>query len=388
MERLGMAFEELGHGFYPISTNGFNNSFFNKEKMLQSTLGLEKLKKNNIPIDIDLTYTVPNNFSQRFLPNSKAKCAIYNYETFNPNGNGWVENWKNYYHLADYYFPSSNFSAEIFIKNGVPAEKVFVIPHGVDIKIFNTNIPPTKLKTNKKFKFCSVVAPHYRKNIDTMLGAYCKAFTAKDDVCLVLKTKVYRHSDGLYDATKNPNGRKGFEIVIGDIFKELYNKYGSNMPEVELVDGHVDNIASIYNACDAHISTTGAEGFYMPGLEVQACGLINIAPRYSGHLDFMNGGNALLINTELREAKREEQYWTYNKGSKIGQPDVNHTAELMQRAVKEKDELLKKFKPEMEKMVKEYSWQNAAQKIVDVVNGKVEHYKPGTYNLLNQHKIK
>ena len=269
----------------------------------------------------------------------------------------------------------------MFIENKVPLEKIFVIPHGVDTRTFNSSIPPIKLNTKKSFKFVSVVAPHYRKNIDTLLEAYCKAFSNKDDVCLVLKTKVYKHKDGIFDAQKNPRGRKGFEIVLGDIIKKLFKKYGKNMPEIELLSGRVKNVASIYNACDCHITTTGAEGWGLPMAESQSCGLINICPNYSGHLDFMNENNALLIDTKLRPATRLEQYWGYTPGALIGQPSLEHTAELMRKAYKEHDQLLKKFEPHMRATIEKFSWTSAAQRIIDVINGKAEPYKPGTYDM-------
>ena len=376
MDRLMQAFLDLGHNAYIASTNGLEDSCIDQQKMLNSVLGLSKFGPGKKAIDIDITYTVPQNFPKRFLANSKHKCAIYNYEV-----TYWHPQWRKFYNLVDYYFPSSNFSAEVFYINGVPPEKTYVIPHGVDTRVFNPDIHPVKLKTKKKFKFVAVVAPHFRKNIDVLLEAYCRAFTAKDDVCLVLKTKVYKHSDGLYHHTNNPKGRKGFEVVMGDLFKAIYKKYGKNIPEIELLDGHVENVASIYNACDCHVTTTGAEGFGMPLLECMACGLMSIAPNYSGHLDFMNPDNSLLINTSMRHAKPYEQYWTFNPKSKIGQPSVQHTAELMKKAYNEFDELMKKFKPNMEKTVEEFSWVKATEMIIDAVYGDVPHYEPGTYKL-------
>jgi glycosyltransferase involved in cell wall biosynthesis len=382
MSRLAQSFENDGHNVYFQSTNGLQGNqdeYFTEERMIKSALALQKFGPNKKQIDLDICYTVPQNFPKRFLPNSKHKAAIYNYET-----TMWHPSWAKFYNLVDYYFPSSNFSAEIFYINGVPPEKIFVIPHGVDTKVFNSSIPKIKLKTKKKFKFVSVVAPHYRKNIPLMLNAYCQAFTIKDDVCLVLKTKVYKHSDGTWDPAnpeKNPNGRKGFEIVLGDVFKELITKYGKNMPEIELLSGHVDNVSSIYNACNVHISTTGSEGFGMIFLEALACGLFNIAPRWSGQLDFLNDENSLLIDTKLRYAKSVEQYWTFNPKSKIGEADLQHTAELMRKAYNEYDSLLIKFKPEMERVVKILSWNYASKKIIDAVERRMAHYIPGTYRL-------
>jgi len=382
MGRLGQAFEELGHNVYTISTNGLKNSdpYFNEDKMLKSVAELQKFGPGKQAINIDLTYTVPQNFPKRFLQNSKNRCAIYNYETWSPDG-GWPKDWAKYYGLVDYFFPSSSFSAEVFVLNKVPAHKIFVIPHGVDQKVFNPSIPKIKLNTDKKYKFVSVTAPHFRKNIPGLLHAYCQAFSAADDVCLVLKTKAFKHSDGIYDAQKNPNGRKGFEIVLGDTFKEIAKKYGKNIPSIELVQGHVENVASVYNAASCNISCTGSEGNGMIFSEALSCGLLNIAPRYSGQLDLLNDDNSLLIDTTLRPAKNTEQYWNYNPKSMIGEVSISHAAELMQKAHKEHDTLLEKFRPNVEKAIKELSWTNQVQKIINAVSGNAKPYVSGTYKL-------
>ena len=375
-ERLINAFDNMGHNTYVMSTNGMNaGAFKDKDKMVKSVLELQKFGSGKQAIDLDWCYTVPQNFGQRFLSNSKAKCAIYNYEV-----TYWHPEWKKFYHLVDYYFPSSNFSAEVFYINDVPKEKIFVIPHGVDTSVFNSTVPKIKLNTKKKFKFVAVCAPHYRKNLELLLTAYCEAFTAQDDVCLVLKTKIYKYSDGMYDMQKNPKGRKVFEIVLGDVFKKLYNRFGKNIPEIEVLGGFVDNVASIYNACQCHVTTTGAEGFGLPILESMACGLLNIVPNYSGQLDFLNDKNGLLIDTKLRPAKNVEQYWTFNPKSQIGQASKEHTIEMMHKAYKEYDILMEKFRPEMEKIVKRLSWENAAKLIIDAVEGRMPSYIPGTYN--------
>lgn len=379
MYSLINAFDRLGHNTFVVSTNGINENFFDdKKKMLKSIIGLQSFGIGRKQIDIDITYTVPINFEKRFLSNSKNKCAIYNYET-----TIWPSNWKSFYKFSDFYFPSSNFSAEIFYLNGVPKEKIFVIPHGVDTSVFNNSIEKVKLKTNKKFKFVSIVAPHARKNIPAMLEAYCRAFSDKDDVCLVLKTKVFKQSDGIKDINKNPNGRQQFEIVLEDVFNELKKKYGSEMPEIELLQCNVENVSSIYNACDCHVTTTGAEGFFMPGLEAMACGLINIVPNYSGHLDYCNSENCLLADTKLRNAHITEQYWGYNKNGKIGQVDTNHFSELMRVAFEKKDVLIDKFSENMKKTVEKFSWENAAKLIIDAVNKDSGHYVPKTFDFGN-----
>ena len=119
----------------------------------------------------------------------------------------------------------------------------------------------------------------------------------------------------------------------------------------------------------------------MPGLESFCSNLVNIAPNYSGHLDYMNENNSLLIDTKIRYAKNMEQYWTFNPKSKISECDFKHTVELMRKAYHEYDSLLLRFKPGMKKTTSLFSWDNAAKKIISSINGEYPHYIPGTYKI-------
>ena len=74
--RICSAFEKLGHNVHFISTNGLSDSdpCLTEDKMIKSIIELQKFGLYKKSIDIDLCYTVPSNFPQRFLPNSKHKC--------------------------------------------------------------------------------------------------------------------------------------------------------------------------------------------------------------------------------------------------------------------------------------------------------------------------
>lgn len=371
---LANAFYDLGHNFMAISTNGMNQSLFKrKNMMIDSLLGVQKFGPGKQAIDLDLTYTVPQNFGQRFLSNSKHKAAIYTFEY-----QYWRSDWRQYYGLVDLYFPPSDFAAEVFYNNGVPADRIFVVPHGIDLSKFNATIPPYPLKTSKSFRFLSVVAPHSRKRIDVLLKAYCEAFTAKDDVCLVLKTKLFDRAD----TTRQP-----YEVCVGEYLNELRTKYGSYMPEIEVVDQRLNQVCSLYNACHVHITTTGSEGWGIPMLEAMAAGgttgrgLVNIATNYSGQLHFLNPNNSLLIDYKFVPALPEDQYWGFDARNKLAQADQTHTSELMIKAYREYESLLDRFVPEARRTVEQYTWVKAAQRMLDVCDGKVQPYVPGTVRL-------
>lgn len=361
------ALDDLNHNTMVMSTNGFDEKRFKKpNKIIQSIIGLQHFGPGKGQIDLDFCYTVPQNFPNRFLSNSIKKAAIYNFEY-----KFWTPEWKKYYLFCDYFFPSSNFSAEIFAINGIPENKIFVIPHGVDLSEFNPSVAPIKLKTDKKFKFVSVCAPHARKKIDRLIGAYCATFKAQDDVCLVLKTKLHKSKESMAE----------YEINVEDIIKEHANKLGQNMPSIEVIGGRIDSLAGLYTACDVNITATGAEGWYMPGLESMAAGLINIAPNYSGQLHYMNPTNAILVSGKMVPAQRKEQYWGFNSKNLSLDVDIAGLSDAMFSTYKNYNVLKDKMENNIKETSLAFSWSNAAQKIIDVLNGNCLPYKRGDYRL-------
>lgn len=353
MEELLHAMEEVGHDTYFISTNGDDGMRYFGGSRAKKALEFEReLIASKQSYDIDITYTVPQNFPERFLANSKAKMAVYCYESSHM-----PKKWKNFYHLIDYVLPASTFVRDMFIRNGCPEEKIRVIPHGVDLKQINTSIKPIKIKTEKKFKFLCVAEPHYRKQLDRLLHVYCNRFSSKDDVCLVIKTKIFKDGDSI----------KPFEMDIRPTWIALNKKYGKAMPEVKFITERLDNLASLYNACDAFVSITASEGFCLPFLEALACELPVIAPRYGGQLDFLNDDNAFLCDTGIRLARAQEQYWEPHPEAVVGAPNEEHFGNLMVSLYSNFNTNKANKLAVMRETVKEFTWKQAAQKIIKLV---------------------
>ena len=89
--------------------------------------------------------------------------------------------------LVDEVWVPTSFVKGGFVQSGVPAERVQVIPLGIDPDLFSPSGPALPLPTSKKFKFLFVGGTIHRKGIDVLLRAYGRAFYRSDDVCLVIK---------------------------------------------------------------------------------------------------------------------------------------------------------------------------------------------------------
>jgi glycosyltransferase involved in cell wall biosynthesis len=352
IEELLHASEELGHEPVFISTNGTQNMQYWDEKRLMQALVRERdLRRARKPFDIDITFTVPENFPQRFLRTSKVKMAIYDYESSHMPAK-----WKQFYPLIDYVLPASQYVADMFERNGCPKEKIQVVHHGVDTKLFNPDIKPLQLPTKKKFKFLCVAAPHYRKQLDKLLSVYCERFTADDDVTLIMKTKLFQNGDET----------KAFEMDLRPLLVSLADKHGKKMPEIKFLQGHLPSMGGLYTACDAFVLMTASEGWCIPYLESIACNLPVIAPRHGGQLDYLNDSNSLLCDTGIRKALPQEQYWGGHPDAIVGNPNEEHYGELMVRLFKEYDQIKHSLLPNMKKTVDCMTWESAAQKIINL----------------------
>lgn len=352
MEELLHSAELDGHEVDFISTNGTKGMmYWNDRRNSAAMLSERKMIKTGSRYDLDIVFTVPQNFPQRFLSSSKVKMALYDYESSHMPAV-----WKRFYHLVDFVLPSSKYVADMFIRNGCPAEKVKVVPHGIDPNVFNVNVTPAQIPTEKKFKFLCVAAPHYRKQLPELLDLFCQTFTAKDDVCLVLKTTLFDNSAEM----------KPFEVDLKPKLLSLQNKYGSSMPEVCIIKGRVDNMAGLYKACDAFVLMTASEGWGMPFLESIACGTPVIAPRFGGQLDFLNDSNSILTACGTRRALPVEQYWGVTPGATTGSPDPVDFAVKMRQVFENYDQTVGHMTPAMLDTAANFTWKIAMDKIFDL----------------------
>lgn len=255
----------------------------------------------------------------------------------------WIKQLQN----VDEIWVPTNFVKYEYVYSGVPEEKIKVVPNGYDPEKFNTNIAPKALATKKKFKFLYLGGTIFRKGIDILVNSYFKAFTADDDVCLVIKDAERR---GAY-----------IKDSLGHEIEEIQKR--PNTPEILYLDQDmtVEEIASIYRACDCLVAPYRGEGFLLPALEAMACGLPVIVTAGGATSDFVRGTSGWFIPSQLVSLGHQlgsemplakEGWWL--------EPDADVLSGMLRwtfsnpSIVKEKGEAAAKE-------AKEWTWKNAAE---------------------------
>jgi glycosyltransferase involved in cell wall biosynthesis len=343
-QNLGRALMKLGHDLEFVSTDGF------EDKYCPDDLRPFAKKEPSGTYDCQISYTAPHNWPGYLANGNKNRLAIWNYEY---NGKNLLQGFAKHYKQTTKVLPSSYFTKEVFLNMKIPEEHMVVVPHGINLEDFEDG-EKCAIQTKKKHKILlNIAQPHRRKAIPLALEGFGKAFTKDDDVCLV--AKVF---------TKN-KGKHQFDVDFPAMYKTFERKF-SNHAEVEFQTSYIQNIAHIYNACNINYSATHAECWHLPSLEALAAGLINVVPNYGGQLDFCNDKNSLLIDGKIVRAPRDHQYWHFNQFAVHYSIDTNNAAQQLQKAVEEYDDLLEKFSPYMKSTAAKFTWENAAQMILDL----------------------
>jgi glycosyltransferase involved in cell wall biosynthesis len=154
----------------------------------------------------------------------------------------------------------------------VDPERIRVVPHGVDPLVFTPDGPRYDLPVKHKVAFLFVGGLSFRKGTDILLRAWRTAFSASDDVVLVLKD----HSKDLF--YRDETVRRALADLTADSAAAPVIHIDGFLPESEL--------AALYRACDVAVFPYRAEGFCIPILECNASGTPAIVPRFGACLDF------------------------------------------------------------------------------------------------------
>lgn len=269
----------------------------------------------------------------------------------------WVEAWRN--NLDELWVPSG-FVRDCYVRAGIPEGIVHVIYNGVDPEVFRPDGPRLELArwcdeqrvdlTTCTYKFLFVGGTIFRKGIDLLLEAYCRAFTHTDPVCLIIKelgaNKFYRGqsaADQIRQVQRNPDAPR--VLYLEDTFTE-------------------EEMARLYRTADCLVHPFRGEGFALPVAEAMATGIPVIASAYGPALEICDHDRAYLVPGSVFQFAENRVGGLETVGRPwLFQPDVRRLAEVLRYVVDHQDEARSKGENGRRYVTENLTWDHTCREV-------------------------
>jgi len=185
----------------------------------------------------------------------------------------------------DMIWTASKFNVATLFSSGITIP-IKLVPHIIDVDKFNPSLKPYKIKNKKSFNYIVNVDFSYRKGLHILLQAWLKAFSADDDVALIIKIVDFDFKDA--DRALN---------AIGDLLMH-YDYTKDNHAPILLIPHMIDEeyLPNLYVTGDIYVAPTLGEGFGLPIAEAMACGIPTITSNCSAPSEYVTDKNGFLIH--------------------------------------------------------------------------------------------
>jgi glycosyltransferase involved in cell wall biosynthesis len=245
---------------------------------------------------------------------------------------------------------------QTFMAGGCTGD-IRVMPLGVDEKTYHPSPRSVAFDCGTAgFTFLSVFNWNWRKGPDILLRAYSKAFTASDDVCLVMVSRYV-----------------GQTRLSAQIFKDIEEYVGGDTagrPRLVLVDEVIPTflMPRLYNSADAFALFTRGEGFLLPAIEAGASGLPVLTSDHGGQKSFLDGEVATLVVPDKVSRVHKSVEWIspfYHGMDFADYSDraVDEIAEKMRWMSENRSLLAPKAEALRHRILQDFTWRRSAERV-------------------------
>ncbi|MEG4057646.1 MULTISPECIES: glycosyltransferase family 4 protein [unclassified Microcoleus] len=244
------------------------------------------------------------------------------------------------------------------IRSGVEADRIAVVPLGVDPKIYYPAAGDRRQSLRESFGwsnyfiFLNIGGQTDRKGIRPLLKAFAAVVDKYPDARLVLKGSelLYPSRDEIAEACR---------VVLNDAERARV------LPRLIYTGSQLSfaQIAEFYQAADAYVSPYLAEGFNLPVLEAAACGLPVICTAGGPTDDLTRSNFAQRIESKFTAVVSDGETLF------ILAPEWEHLTDLMQRAIEEPGIAAKARVAGPAFVAENFTWRRVVDRLLEVMGG-------------------
>jgi glycosyltransferase involved in cell wall biosynthesis len=308
--------------------------------------GLEYL---NNPIDAkDVDYTVFADYPHLWRDAyGKAITCFLHEGTRLPPG------WSQLINTTELVMVPSQPTKNLFRINGVQPN-IEVVPFGVN----ELYVPKEHPKEDDEFKFLYVNSwtgnKGDRKGADLLIKAFDEEFKEEEKVKLVLKVSTFwkkEPAEFYLKAIQDILGHNNKNILVNADY----------VPEEKLVEH--------FQKSDCFVMPTHGESFGLTAINAMACGLPVIITKdnNSGHMDFCRGKDSVLFIDVDRMEQADRRFFVEGNLQPI--PSLESLKKQLRFAFENGKDLKDKALKNSEDIRTNWTWDKAADKFMEVLNG-------------------
>jgi glycosyltransferase involved in cell wall biosynthesis len=254
--------------------------------------------------------------------------------------------------------------AGTWIDSGVAAEKMRIVPFGVDGDFFAADAPPLPLVlpngrplASYARRFLNIADPRPRKNHGGLLSAWIRGTRRDDDAVLIVKL-----------SPSQPQTLPLFQTDMASLLSRL-GRRASDAAPVVFLNATLSDVAlrSLYRSATHYISMSCGEGWDFPMMEAAVAGLQLLAPRHSAYPDYLLDDEAIWIPAAHVPAVigglagAEDRRWF--DGACWWQPVEEAAADTFRRVMDGGTPM----RSPAERLRRDFGWASAAARLHDVL---------------------
>lgn len=252
----------------------------------------------------------------------------------------------------DQFWCPTEWQKEVTIEQGYPSDKIFVVPEGVNGKIFH---PPDQLERefifeDSRFKFFLPGRWDYRKSITEIIQAFAEEFAPDEPVDLILNVDNPFPVDNLQSTEERLKHHKIFHPgVIIEHFMP-FDKYLKYLQNAHCV-----------------VTCSRSEGWNLPLIEAIACGTPTICSNYGAQLEFAEGVSALV---DIKDHLSPQQVFLQPNGipGTWAEPDFEHLKKVMRDVYENHNKYYSTARSSSAIIRKKFTWENATYKALEAID--------------------
>jgi glycosyltransferase involved in cell wall biosynthesis len=210
----------------------------------------------------------------------------------------------------------SQFNALTFKSSGVTAP-ISIVPHVTRVPQPAAVQPAWMTQMQGLYVFYTIGTWSMRKALEELVRVYLSTFTARDDVCLVIKTDALDYMRYAFDRKNGKTDqRSAVWYTLAKILADYPDLARIHLVTERLTPGEID---ALHARADCYVSLTHSEGWGLGAFDALQFGKPVIMPGYGGQLEYLGAGYPLLVRHTLRRvgtfpqdgyfSGMEDQYW-------------------------------------------------------------------------------